>query len=783
VAANFLKNKYPITLYLFATLFLISGAAGLIYQIAWERLLGLHFGVTMVSITLIVAAYMAGLGIGSLIGGRVARNLRNALLLYGILEVGIAIFGVFSPTVIVWIGQSMAGSPYALVFLISFIVLLIPTTLMGMTLPLLTQSFVNRVETSGQVIGILYGINTLGAAFGAALSGFLLIGLYGLNGSVYIAAFLNAFVGLCAFALIRWGRTHTAEPESRQETSIAPIAWGYGKILLSSFLVGFIGLGFEMLWVRVLMIVNKSTAYGFPSILFIYLLGLALGGAVFGRKADASKNPVLLFCKIEVAGAVLAALTFLAFWFSLKFNPPWIHHFLETQKPGIPFVRIDHDWIFSRKALLAMLWNYFLPLFIIVLPTSFVLGGGLPVLDRLSINNPSLSGRRVGDIHLANIIGSVAGILVISFVLLPNVGSEWTLKLLILSTFLFPLFYFLDKVPKNPGRSELSLLFTSLAALVGVMLLPRSGEFYTRLYFSGTGQETVISESGDSVLALTYELNSSQQTGLFWIGGEVNSFFPPKGTYEARALACAGASQPKRILIIGFGGGYSALFYTALPDVKEIVVVELLGDIAPFLHSNLESARITLDDPRITYIVDDGRRYLNAYPDEKFDLISIDPLREHTAGHNNLYSQEALKIYQNHLTPSGILCAWMQEKHIVPHTTAAVFPFVDQFRSEFMVAGNNPITYHTDYMQQAAENYKALTRELYGQSEEVTLTINSTLDTFLRSQDQILEDEKGNHILSDLHPRLEYYFLVKPVPQNIRTNPEQVGNFKNRIQR
>ena len=165
------KNKQPLFLYLFATLFLISGAAGLIYEIAWQRLLEQHFGVTMTSVTLIVSAYMAGLGIGSLVGGRIAVNLKSTLLVYGLLEVGIALFGVVSPRVILWIGQSMAGSPYALVFLISFVVLLIPTFLMGMTLPLLTQSFVDRVETSGRVIGVLYGINTLGAAIGSALAG------------------------------------------------------------------------------------------------------------------------------------------------------------------------------------------------------------------------------------------------------------------------------------------------------------------------------------------------------------------------------------------------------------------------------------------------------------------------------------------------------------------------------------------------------------------------------------------------------------------------------------
>ena len=154
----------------------------MIYGIVWERLLELYFGVTMISVTLIVSAYMAGLGVGSLIGGRVARNFKNTLFLYGLLEIGIAVFGLVSPHLIVWVGQATAGAPYVLVFSISFVILLIPTTLMGMTLPLLTQSFVDRVEISGRVIGLLYGINTLGAALGTLLAGYVLIGFYGLDG-------------------------------------------------------------------------------------------------------------------------------------------------------------------------------------------------------------------------------------------------------------------------------------------------------------------------------------------------------------------------------------------------------------------------------------------------------------------------------------------------------------------------------------------------------------------------------------------------------------------------
>jgi spermidine synthase len=420
---------------------------------------------------------------------------------------------------------------------------------------------------------------------------------------------------------------------------------------------------------------------------------------------------------------------------------------------------------------------------IMILPASLVMGGGLPVLDRLSINNPLLAGRRVGDIHLANIIGSVAGSLAISFVLLPTIGTEWMLKLLILSTFLFPAFYFLDKAHKTGrqfSRNDYSLISIGLVAFIGVFLLPGQGEFYHRLYAYGTKQDVVISESGDSVLALTYEPDSARQEGWFWIGGEINSLLPAQGVYEERALVCAGAARPKRILIIGFGGGYSAMFYKSIPEVEEIVVVELLADIAPFLTRTMGDARVTLSDPHITYIVDDGRRYLNAFPNEKFDLISIDPLRDHTAGHNNLYSEEALRIYQSHLTPNGVLCAWMDEFHTIPYTTAQVFPYVDQFRNEFMVASNQPIAYYKNYMSQAAQSYADLTGEIYG--SKLTLDVDASFKTFLRDQGQILNEEQDHQTLRDMDPWLEYYLFRMPAGQRIERTPGVILNFENRIQ-
>lgn len=759
-----MQKRQSIFLFLFASLFLVSGAAGLVYQIVWERLLELFFGVTMVSVTLIVGAFMAGLGLGSLLGGRLALQVKNTLLVYGLLELGVAAFGLVSQPLIFWVGQKTAGSPYALVFLLSFLILLIPTTLMGMTLPFLTQSFVHRVETSGSVIGVLYGINTLGAAFGTVLAGFVLIGAYGFDGTTYIAVAMNAIVGTLAVALAR-RQAHNVQVSEPEPQIIASVTqWDYGTILISSFLVGFIGLGFEMLWIRILHIVNKNTAYSFPSILFIFLLGLALGGYIFGRAADKSKNPVLLFCKIEMTGAILAAFTLLVFWWSLQYNPPWIQNFFETQKPVLPFLKVQHEWLLSKRVLFTSLLDYFLPILILVLPASILQGGGLPVLDRIAIHNPALAGRRVGDIHLANIIGSVTGTLVISFILLPRIGSEWTLKLLALLTVSFATFYVFRFTNRDDSKRDLPRLAGfGLVLLLGLLLTPGKGQFYTRLYETGMHQDAIISESGDSVLALTYVPGTDKQEGLFWIGGEVNSFFPPDSVYENRALACAGASEPKRVLVIGFGGGYTTLFFKAIPSVDQIVVVELLGDIAPFLTANQESARVTLADSRVTYIVDDGRRYLNAFPDEKFDLITIDPLREHTAGHNNLYSEEAMQLYLEHLSPGGVLCAWMKEDRIIPHTVARVFPYADQYTNELVIASNAPIAYNRDYMDLITNDYKTFVDRLYPNGLPAYPSTETALVGLIANQDDILKAEKNTPYLTDLKPWLEYYLLRKPI--------------------
>lgn len=759
---NPIKIKRPTgAIALVSVLFFLSGAAGLIYQTVWVRLLEMYFGVTLTAITLIVSAYMAGLGLGSLMGGRIASKSRNTVLLYGLIEAGIGVFGLGSPYLIHWVGQNTAGSPYALVFLFSFTLLLIPTLLMGMTLPLLTQAFVSRVETSGQVVGWLYGINTLGAAIGALVSGYFLMGWFGFGGALLCAAALNFLVGMGAIPLRPNAEARTKAEVSQPTAASGRPLWNYEIILAAAFLVGFIGMGFEMLWFRLLGVLTKSTAYSFPSILFVFLIALALGGWFWGRKADQSADPIRLFWKLEIAVGIVTALSFLLMWSALKVpavKSRLYPTFEVPQKPIAVYVlRGDDELGLSKRRLALGLFEYFLPIIVMVLPAGLLMGGGLPVLDRIAIDQVNLSGRRVGDVHLANIAGSVSGTLAASFVMLPYLGSEWTLKILSALTLSFLGFFWW----KQKRLEEKHVLIWPLFLAFLIVVLPGKGQFYTRLYKEVTKSPSVaVRESGDGLLALTFRGDMTDPSSL-WIGGVKHSFFPSTGDYERSALTCAAAAHPQRILVIGLGGANTANLITSLPGVEEVVIVELMQDLGTFLDEYVPVAQTVFDRPAVRYISDDGRRYLYANPHEKFDMIFIDPLWSFTSGHNSLYSQEAMRLYRDHLTEKGIFCAWINERQFVPHTASTVFPYTDFF-PDYLVNSSQPIEYDLEYLSSAGEAFIQSSAAFLTSSAAEELKPQNILKRLRRNWRESPAYANDPPPLTDMTPWLEYYYLCQP---------------------
>ncbi len=760
---NSTQSENNSRLFIIAVLFLLSGAAGLIYQIVWHRLLEIYFGVTMTAITLIVAAYMAGLGLGSLLGGRIANRLKRVVLVYGIVEMGIAVFGYFSPDLIHWIGQRTAGSLYPLVFLLSFALLLIPTALMGMTLPLLTQAFVNRVEISGHVIGLLYGINTLGAGLGALVAGYFLIGWLGFDGTTQVAVALNVLVGIGAVAFFK-NNKHIDRAQKVENNLESAASISYSTILIAAFLTGFINLGFEMLWFRVLGVINKGTAYGFPSVLFVFLVGLAIGGFLWGHKADQSKDRVALFWKLQLGSGIVILLSWLAVWAALHYpalQDQIRESFNNPQQPILAFVKTENGSVFSRRLMISSLFEYFSPILILVLPASLMMGGGLPLLDRIAITSASVSGKRVGDVHLANIFGSVMGSLAISFVFLSTLGTELTFKVLcLLSLFLTSLVW--------GGRQNLGRQIYLLPAFLIILVLvaPRQGTFYEKLYSVATNIPALVRETGESVLAIGYSETPSSPSTL-WIGGIQNSYFPTYGDYERSAFTCAGASRPRKILIIGLGGSNTAYFLTRMPGVEEITIVELMEDLGVLLNTYAPVAQSTFADSRVQYIADDGRRYLYANPAEKYDMIFIDPLYSYTAGHNNLYSREAMELYRSHLTVGGIFCGWMNERHLIPMTAATVFPHLEQFR-DWVVAGNHEIEFDQAYMAKGYSAYTEFNNGIFADAVYESLKPEAIFSQYVGDRNCILKKDTDTPILTDTNPRLEYYYFSPPSRRPIR---------------
>jgi spermidine synthase len=593
----------------------------------------------------------------------------------------------------------------------------------------------------------------------------LFIGWLGFGGAAWIAAGLNVAVGIGALLLIGM----RVQPDRGGSPAVTPglaASLSYRAVLFAAFLTGFINLGFEMLWFRVIGILNKGTAYGFPSVLFIFLAGLAIGGYFWGNKADKSRDRVGLFWRLQLTTGIITGIAFLLLWGALHAPAlqPWFsEYFREPRQPAGLYSRLAGDVIFSRRMMLSNLVEYFIPILILVLPASLIMGGGLPILDRIAITSAQVSGKRVGDIHLSNIAGSLSGTLVISFVFLDHFGSELTLKILTLLSIAFTALIW-----NSAGSLKWNQYLLPSSVLALALILPWRGDFYTKIYLTATGRSAVVLESVDSVLAIGYESEPTSPSSM-WIGGIQNSFYPTNGAYERSAFTCASATGPEDILIIGIGGSNTAYFLTQMPGVERITIVELMDDLGSFLSRYAQVAHRTLDDPRVRYIGDDGRRFLYANPEARYDMIFIDPLYSFTSGHNNLYSREAMQLYQSHLKKDGVFCAWFNEGHIIPNTAASVFPYTDQFR-EWLAASDDPFEYDLQYLSTGYDRYIASSQGLFAEDMYETIKPRDMLSKLVADRACILEREAGTPILTDMTPWLEYYFFREPYNQPLRCN-------------
>ena len=728
-------------------LFFLSGAAALVYQTAWQRILALGSGVGIYSVAMIVGAFMAGLGIGSRAAGvRSARiSPRRALQLFALVELGIGLFGLLSPFLLYDLLYTRAAWLYAVPWragLAHFLTLLLPTGLMGMSLPFLVRGCVRDAALASRTIGDLYGINVLGAATGALLTPWVLVRLLGLRGAVFTAAAANIVVGVGALWL---ARTVPAEdPVQPGRDQFGEGAEPPGSYLFARWMglygtSGFVALALEMLWFRIVDVAVKSSAFTFGTVLALYLVGCGAGALVGARLSPRLTHPLHAFllcqCLIVLASAVAIALP-------VWLPPAWLGPFHE-------YWRLYEGVTLGESGAAPTLLRLYvlLPIYLFGVPT-FLMGLSFPILQRAVHDDVRTSGRKVGLLQAANIAGCVAGSFLVGLLALDRLGTGGTLRGLCLVAAVFAVLGWRQAGTTRPVFAAL------VAVLIGLALvLPSNARLWARLHGWEPG-DSLLAEDASGVSAILAE--GGGQRFRVSVNGKGNSTLPFGSVHSfLGAVPVLIHPAPEDVAIIGLGSGDTAWAAGCRPETRRVTVFELLrsqpGLLWELLHRYpYAPLRRFLDDPRLRLVLDDGRSRLE-HEGRRYDLIEADALRPRSAGSGSVYSTEFFSACARRLKPGGIVCTWTPTPRVY-ESFARVFPHLIAMSADgepLLVGSLTPLALERGEWRARLESPKV--REYLGRE------LASKLVSILRSAhrgDPNANAEAGAN--TDLFPRDEF---------------------------
>lgn len=738
---------------LVALAFFLSGAAALVYQVVWQRVLELSSGIGIYSVATIVAAFMAGLGIGSHAGSVLSTRLRprQALAAFAALELGVAVFGALSCALFYDLLYLRGSWLYAVPWragLLHFASLLFPTVLMGMSLPFLARGLVRDVSGAARTLGWLYSLNVLGASFGALLTPWVLIRFVGMRGAVLAAAAANA--GACLAALAAAHRERAAEPvavgaapsgpapAARAQEVEAPAGRPLALWMALYATSGFCALALEILWFRYLDVAVRSTAFTFGTLLALYLLGCAVGSMAAARRAARVARPLRAFLVVQSLLLVSAALA-IVLLSRLPADAPVLSYYQEAWSTA-RFVRLGRETDLSKLAAMYLA----LPAVLFGLPT-LLMGASFPILQRAVQDDPATSGRKVGLLQAANIAGCIAGSLLVGLVTLQWIGSAGTFRLLTALGLVFPVLGLRFYGARSP--------FPALAAaLVAALLaLPSTDALWARLHGVEPGA-ALIAEDATGLGALT----PRGEGWRVWINGRSFSTIPFGGMHTTLgAIPAIVHPAPRDVAIIGLGSGDTASAVGCRGALTErITVFEICGPNLALLRRVRDLDKAPPDlvrflaDPRVTHAVADGRNSLQNAP-ARYDVIEIDALWPANAYSGNLYSVDFFRLCARRLAQGGLMCSWAPTQRVRASFREA-FPYAMQVAGGQVVLGSNsPIGIDVAAWQQRLASPEVQAR-LGGESVRAVLEVLDSAEELLRTP--VLERETNR----DLYPRDEF---------------------------
>jgi spermidine synthase len=708
-------KRHPLFL-LVAACFFVSGAAGLLYEVVWMRLLGLLFGHTVYAVTTVLAAYMGGLAAGSLLLGRRADRVRRPLRAYGLLEATIGAYCLATPLLFAAADRAylalytavqpgpVASAAIHLTF--SILLLGLPTTLMGMTLPLLSRALVERVSLAGARVGTLYAINTWGAVAGVAATGFFLLPAIGVGATVWLGVGLNLAVAAAAVLIDRWSPAAPGAPAAAPAEALAPDASpeppavprsAATLALVAIGVSGAASMAYEIAWTRALSLVLGSSTYAFTAMLTTFLVGLALGALLVARLLRRRAVGLLAFGAVEVAVAVVVVAMLPLF----------------GELPELFLRFVGRLGLSHGSALLAQFTGSFL---VMIVPT-LLIGATFPLVVAALATGLGTVGKDVGRVYGANTVGTILGSAGAGFVLIPLLGIQDTVIAAAAANLAAGLAVLLT-APGTGRRVRYAAAGAVACFALAAVALPRwdsklmaSGvAVYAQDYLRPGGDTGGLRDALKQRQLLFYEegLNTTvsvTRTGeqlRLAVNGKIDGGDGADMPTQVLLAQLPGllAPEARRALVIGLGTGVTAGSLAQHPlDQIEVAELEPAMIEAARLFSAVNHG--VLADPRVKIVAGDGRHILAAAA-EPYDIIISEPSNPWIAGVANLFTREFYTAARDHLAPRGVIVQWVQGYQIFPRelrmivrTFQSVFPNATVWRgskSDFLlVATREPI--------------------------------------------------------------------------------------------
>lgn len=701
--------------------FFISGAAGLIHEVAWTRLLRLVMGNTAFSITTVLCAFMGGLALGSFLGGRLIDRRTDPLRVFAFLEGTIALYCFLLP----WLIQSVepiyrliyqnTHTSFYLFSLIRFVfsgaLLLIPATFMGATLPVLSRFFIRSLDQVGRPVGILYSINTFGAVLGGAGAGFFLIPNLGVTVTIWTACLLNALVAVTAYWLYRRlgddvratvvVREEVRRIQEKDETGGKPrkkkgkqatvpaspaipgrVAYGPNHLvflLIGYGVSGFAALVYEIAWTRALSLLIGSSVYAFSMILTAFVLGIALGSMVYARFVDRLRDPLRALAVIQAAIG-LTALPVIAFIGHLPF---WVTGMISLF--GTSFWKLQAV-------------EFAMVLTIMLLPTT-LMGAAFPLAGRLFVRTSATVGKSVGTLYASNTVGNILGAFAGGFILIPLAGIENTLFAAVLINVAVGAVFFALSRTLSATAKGLTAGAVMAVAVGGIVLTPpwstaemSFGPFYEAIRLGKSvarspaelraieAKRKVLFHKEDASTTVTVKEHPGGSLSLYSNGKPDASSHGDLPSQELVAhIPLLMHPDPKSALVIGLASGITLGSAGRYP-LERLDCVEIAPAMVEASRYFDEYNYRILDDPRVNLIIADGRNHL-ALTDKRYDVIISEPSNPYIAGVADLFTREYFQLCRDRLTDRGVAGAWMQAYLIdresfrsIVRTFQSVFP-------------------------------------------------------------------------------------------------------------